>query len=163
MDFGTSRTAAFAVAAVALAACTPARPGPPGAADMGVRSFFGAQHLCSLGVSPPVEFDDVPAGTARYRLRFVNISVLVAPPRDFEVAAGGDAIAEGAIDGWRGPCPGEFQSFSYRLEAVAVAADGKPLAYGQTTLTAVSTTRLTDAPPGERPRMPERRPPRQSP
>jgi hypothetical protein len=159
MELGTIRAAAILAAAVALAACTPARPGPPGAAAMGVRSFFGAQHLCSLGVSPPVEFDGVPAGTARYRLRFLNVGVLVAPPRDFEIPAEGSAIPEGAFADWRGPCPGEFQTFTYRLEAVALDAGGRPLAYGQTSLVAMSTTRLTNAPPAERPRMPGRQSP----
>ena len=159
MELGTIRAAAVLMAACALAACTPVRPGPPGAAAMGVRSYLGAQHLCSLGVSPPLEFDGVPAGTARYRLRFVNVGVLVAPPRDFEIAAAADGIAEGALAGWRGPCPGEFQTFTYRVEAVALDANGSALAYGQTSVNAVSTTRLTNAAPSELPRMPGRQSP----
>ncbi len=159
MELGTIRAAAVLMAAAALSACAPVRPGPPGLTTMGVRSYFGVQHLCSLGVSPPVEFDGVPAGTARYRLRFVNIGVLVAPSRDFEIAAGPDGIAEGAFAAWRGPCPGEFQTFTYRIEAMALDANGAALAYGQTSVNAISTTRLTNAGPSKIPRMP----PRQSP
>jgi hypothetical protein len=156
MDFGTIRTAASAVAVLALlAGCAVVQPGPANVPKLGVRSFLDIRHLCSLGVSPPIELDDAPAA-ARYRVRMINTSVLYAPPADFEVVADGSSIAEGSLEGYRGPCPGEMQNFVYRLEVAAVDANGAILAYGYISLNATSTTRLMRVAPNLRPRMPRR-------
>jgi hypothetical protein len=156
MEFGTLRAALAALlAAGALAACGTLPAGPAGVPRMGVRTFLDIRHLCSLGVSPPIELDRAPAA-ARYRIRFVNVSVLYSPPADFEVAAEGPAVAEAALDGYSGPCPGEAQSSNYRVEVLAIDARGAALAYGQTTVNAISTTRLMRLAPDLRPRMPPR-------
>jgi hypothetical protein len=156
MEFGTIRAAIVAATALAtLAACGNVRPGPANVPQMGVRSFLDIRHMCSLGVSPPIEIDNAPAA-ARYRVRMVNTSVLYSPPANFEVVAAGPAIAEGGLDGYRGPCPGETQSFNYRLEVAALDANGVVAAYGYTTLSATSTTRLMRLAPDRRPQMPRR-------
>jgi hypothetical protein len=120
-----------------------------------VRSFLDIRHLCYLGVSPPIELDGAPYAAAVYRIRLVNEGVLYAPPADFEIKAEGSAIGEGALAGYRGPCPGEAQSFTYRIDVLALDRSGRPLAFGQTKVTAESTTRLMRLSPGRRPRMPE--------
>ncbi len=158
MDFGTLRTSAIAIAALGLlAACTystvPAAPA--GARTMSVRTFLDIRHMCSLGISPPIELDNAPAA-ARYRVRFVNTSVLYAPPTDFEVVAKGPSIAEDALEGYRGVCPGEAQSFVLRVEVLALDAQGRAAGYGYTTLSVSSTTRLMRLREDMRPRMPKR-------
>lgn len=155
------RPAAIAMAALTfLAACTNSTPGPAGLPQMAVRTFLDIRHLCSLGVSPPIELDKAPRA-ARYRIRFINTSVLYAPPSDFDVASEGPAIAEASLDGYRGACPGESQSFIFRIEVLALDAQGRSLAYGQTLVTANSTTRLMRLRQDLRPSMP--RPADQSP
>lgn len=153
MEFGTSCRLAVMVCATALAACTQVIPGPPGVRQMGVRSFLDIRHLCSLGVSPPIELDGAPQA-ARYRVRFINESVLYAPPTDYEVAAEGSGIAEGALEGYRGSCPGEAQSFTFRVDVMALDAAGNAVAFGQTRVVANSTTRLMRMNPALRPQMP---------
>lgn len=139
--------------AAAAGACAPVQPGPAGVPQMGVRSFLDIRHLCSLGVSPPFELDGAPAA-ARYRVRMVNVSVLYARPVDFEVPADGPTIAEGALPGYTGPCPGETQAFEFRFDVLALDNAGRPLAFGWTRLSASSTTRLMRQSPDSRPRMP---------
>jgi hypothetical protein len=157
MDFGTLRPAAIAMAALTfLVACTGTTvpPTPVGAQQMSVRSFFDIRHLCSLGISPPIELDNAPQA-ARYRIRFTNTSVLYAPPVDFEVAANGPAIAEDALPGYRGACPGEMQSFLFRLEVLALDAQNRAVGFGYTMMSAESTTRLMRLSIDRRPRMPQ--------
>ncbi len=162
MHLGTLRTALAAVLLLAVAGCTVAEPGPAGVRRMGVRSFLDIRHLCSLGVSPPIALDEGP-GTGRYRVRMTNMSVLYAPPTEFDVSVEGSEIPEGGLDGYRGICPGETQSFSIRIEVAALDAQGRTAAYGYTLVSASPTTRLMRLSPGQRPRMPERLPIRQSP
>jgi hypothetical protein len=156
MDFGTIRAAVVAATALTvLAACASERPGPANVPQMGVRSFLDIRHLCSLGVSPPIALDDAP-GPGSYRVRMTNISVLFAPAVDFDVVLAGSEIPEGALDGYRGICPGESQSFSIRIEVAALDAQGRTGAYGYTHVSATSTTRLMRLNPDERPRMPRK-------
>ncbi len=156
MDFGTIRAAAVAAIALSvLAACASERPGPANVPQMGVRSFLDIRHLCALGVSPPIALDEAP-GPGRYRVRMTNTSVIYAPPVDFDVRLAGGEIPEGALEGYRGICPGESQSFSIRIEVAALDAQGRTAAYGYTHVSATSTTRLMRLPPDERPRMPRK-------
>jgi hypothetical protein len=156
MDFGTIRTAASAVAVLALlVGCADVRPGPAGAPVMGVRSFLDIRHMCSLGVSPPIALDDAP-GPGRYKVRMTNTSVAYAPSADFDVVADGSEIPEGALQGYRGICPGETQNFSIRVEVVALDAQGRTAAYGYTHVSATSTTRLMRLGPNDRTTMPRR-------
>lgn len=150
-----------AMLAVAAAACAPVRPGPAGLPYMGVRTFFGADHVCSLGVSPPIELDRSPANAARYRVRYTNVSVLVSTPFEYEVPVTTPGrVPEGAFAAYRGPCMGETMSAQFRVEVLALDADGRSLAYGFTQAVARNPSFLTRGPASERPRMP--RPPEES-
>lgn len=137
-----------------LAGCAPYVPGPAGVPQMGVRTYFGIEHVCSLGVSPPILLDGAPAGVARYRVRFSNTSVLRAEASEFEVASGGASIAQGALDGYRGPCPGEQAGFTFRVEVLALDAAGAAVGYGFASALALNPARLTRGPLADRPRMP---------
>jgi hypothetical protein len=121
---------------------------------MGVRTFFGLEHLCALGVSPPILLDGAPGSAARYRVRVTNVSVLWAAAPEFETAAAGPAIAQGALQGYRGPCPGETVGFTLRVEVLALDAAGRAVAYGQTAATARNPSRIVRGPEDDRPRMP---------
>lgn len=138
-----------------LASCAPHVPGPAGVPQMGVRTYFGSEHVCSLGVSPPILLDGAPGSAARYRVRFTNTSVLWAVAQEFEVASTGREIAQGAIEGYRGPCPGEMAGFSFRVEVLAFDAAGQTLAYGSTSASALNPSRLIRGPEADRPRMPQ--------
>ncbi|MBL8832759.1 MAG: hypothetical protein JNL71_10255 [Rhodospirillales bacterium] len=157
MRLGTLRKALCAVLLLA-AGCATAVPGPAGVPRMGVRSFLDVRHMCALGVSPPIALDGA-AGPGRYRVRMTNTSVLYAPPSDYEVAVDGAEIPEGALEGYRGICPGETQLFSIRIEVAALDAQGRTTAYGTTNVNAYSTTRTLRLPPDQRPRMPARQSP----
>jgi hypothetical protein len=149
------RLGTFALgAALLLGACAPHMPGPAGVPAMGVRTFFGLESLCSLGVSPPIALDGAPGGAARYRVRLTNISVLWATPVQFETDATGPAIPAGALDGYRGPCPGETAGFSYRVEVLALDGAGRALAYGVTTAAVLNPSRFVRGPAADRPAMP---------
>lgn len=137
-----------------LAACAPHAPGPAGVPQMGVRTFFGVEHVCSLGVSPPIRLDGAPATAERYRVRFTNTSVLIAPAPEFEVAAAGGEIAQGALEGYRGPCPGEQAGFTFRVEVLALDRGGRAVGYGYASASALNPSRLTRGPDADRPRMP---------
>jgi hypothetical protein len=140
--------------AALLAACAPHVPGPPGVPQMGVRTYFGNEHVCYLGVSPLILLDGAPSNAARYRVRFTNTSVLRAAAPEFEVPSTGREIAQGALDGYRGPCPGENTSFTFRVEVLALDTAGRAVAYGFTNASALNPSRLVRGPESERPRMP---------
>lgn len=157
MHLGTLRTA-LATCLLLTAGCANVEPGPAGVPRLGVRTFLDVRHLCSLGVSPPIAIDGAP-GPGLYRVRLTNTSVLFGPPSDYDVMVEGDQIAEGALEGYRGICPGEMQIFSIRIEVAARDAQGRTTAYGYTTVNANSTTRILRMAPNERPRMPARQSP----
>ncbi|MCM0020723.1 MAG: hypothetical protein NBV67_12065 [Tagaea sp.] len=141
-------------AAAVLAACAPHVPGPAGVPQMGVRTYFGVEHLCSLGVSPPILIDGAPANAARYRVRFTNTSVLRAEAPQFEAPAGARGLEQGALDGYRGPCPGEQAGFNFRVEVLALDTGGRAVGYGNTTAVALNPSRFIRGPAADRPRMP---------
>ncbi len=152
------KTLILAGMSLLISACAPFQPGPSGLPGMGVRTFFGPDHVCSLGVSPPIELDRAPENAARYRVRFTNISVLIATSFEFEApAAVPGRIPEGADAQYRGPCAGETSASQYRVEVLALDADGRSLAYGYTIVVARNPGVMTRSPAAERPRMP--RPP----
>jgi hypothetical protein len=140
--------------AALLASCASRAPGPAGVPPMGVRTYLGVEHLCALGVSPPILLDRAPGSAARYRVRFTNVSVLWAAAPEFETPAAGPAIAQGALQGYRGPCPGETAGFTFRVEVLALDAAGRAVAYGQANVTAQNPSRIVRGPEGDRPRMP---------
>lgn len=157
MHFGTLRTMIAAILLLA-AGCAPVDPGPAGVHRMGVRTFLDVRHLCALGVSPPIELDGAP-GPGRYRVRMTNTSVLYASPTDYEVMLAGSEIPEGALEGYRGICPGETQVFNIRIEVAALDARSRTTAYGYMTVNAYSTTRILKSSQDQRPRMPVRQSP----
>jgi hypothetical protein len=128
-------------AASILAGCANESGPYPNLPPLGLRTAFTSKNLCGLGVSPEVRLGGVPAATASYRLRLTNISVLRATRWEATIKAEGPVIAEGAIADFVAPCPGELQTFNYRLEIMALAGDGQPLAYGWGFPSARSLTR----------------------
>jgi len=155
------KTLILAGTALLMSACAPFQPGPAGVPVMAVRTFFGPDHVCSLGVSPPIELDRSPANAARYRVRYTNVSVLISPTFEYEVAADTPGrIAEGAYADYRGPCVGETSSSQYRVEVLALDANGRSLAYGYAIAVARNPGTMTRGPVSERPRMP--RPPEET-
>jgi hypothetical protein len=131
-----------AVALLALAACAPASPLFPELPRLQVSTGFGIQNLCGLGVSPAIAVKDAPAGTTRYRVRMTNTSVVLQTPWQETLPAGPTGIAEGAAPSYPPPCMGTYQQYAYRFEVMALDASDRPLAYGQTSATAVTLDRL---------------------
>lgn len=116
-----------------LAACANDRGPHPNLPPLGIQAEFTSRNLCGLGVSPEVRLGGVPAGTAVYRWRMTNVSVLFAPSWQVDVPANGPLIPEGAVPDFPTPCPGELdqpRSTSFRFEVMALAENGQPLAYG---------------------------------
>jgi hypothetical protein len=131
-----------AVALLALAACAPTPPLFPELPRLQVSTGFGIQNLCGPGVSPAITVKDAPAGTTRYRVRMTNTSVLVQTAWQDTLPASPTGIAEAAAASYPPPCMGTYQQYAYRFEVMALDADDRPLAYGQTTATAVALDRL---------------------
>jgi hypothetical protein len=132
------RLAPIATLAISVlaSACAGDRGPHPELPFMAVSSAFRVANLCSLGVSPEIRLVGVPQGTALYRLMVTNVSVLRATRQRVEVAAAGPTIPEGALTEFELPCPSELQTMNYRFEVMAIAADGRPLAYGWNFITA---------------------------
>jgi hypothetical protein len=155
------KTLILAGTALLMSACAPFYPGPEGVPRMGVRTFFGPDHVCSLGISPPIELDRSPANAALYRVRYTKVSVLIAPSFEYETtAATPGRIAEGSYAEYRGPCVGETSTSQYRVEVLALDANGRSLAYGFLVVAARNPGVMTRGPVSERPRMP--RPPEET-
>jgi hypothetical protein len=111
-----------------------------------VNSIMTADNLCSLGVSPAIEIARAPSATARYRVRFQNVGVLFSEAQNFEIDATTRSVPQGALEAYRGVCPGERQRFEIRIEVLAVDAQGRALAYGSTNRSVTSTTSMLRAP-----------------
>jgi hypothetical protein len=142
MDMTIRPLLTAAAALLALASCAPATPPYPELPRLGVATGFGIGNLCGLGVSPAIAITNPPAGTARYRVRMTNTSVLVQTPWQETIPASKDGVAEGAAASYPAPCMGTFQQYQYRFDVMALDANDRPLAYGQTTTTAVALDRL---------------------
>ncbi len=133
---GGNHIALGILGAMALVACAPARGPHADVPALDLRVRFTLANLCNGGMSPPIGVDRAPAATSGYVVRVTNVSVLVARPQEWTIPAGQDPsrIAYGALQGYSGPCPGEFQRYSYRVEVLALDAAGLKLAYGMRTL-----------------------------
>lgn len=129
-------------AMLALAACAPTPPRFPELPRLEVSTGFGLKNLCGLGVSPPISISGAPQGTARYRVKMTNTSVLVQDAWEDTLPATPAGVAEGAAASYPPPCMGTFQQYAYRFEIMALDAGNRPLAYGQTTASAVSLDRI---------------------
>ena len=144
-----------------LAGCANDRGPHPELPRVGVSSGFTSLNLCSNGVSPAIYLTSPPAGTATYRLKMTMANALVAPSWQFDVpasaattAASGSfgpnartraTITQGAIADFPAPCPPERQVYVYRVEVLALAADGRSLGYGWGFASAQSLARQLSA------------------
>lgn len=159
----TPFAAAAIVAMAILAGCASDRGPHPDLPPLGARFEFLSKNLCSEGISPEIRLGGIPADAASYRLQISNISVVAAPRWEATVVkAETPVIPAGAIANFDAPCPGEQQSFLYRLEVMAIARDGRPLAYGWQFGTARSLTRQIEQEQAELKRRPSERPNRTS-
>jgi hypothetical protein len=140
----------IAVAALAMLASGCASPAPPFSElpRLGVSTQITSRNLCGLGVSPAISIAAAPPATAQYRVRLTNLDVLFQQPWQTTAAATGAGFAEGALADYEPPCIGDMQISAFypyqthRLEVLALDAQSRPLAYGQTTflVQSVSTT-----------------------
>jgi|GEM_PF-1983582 hypothetical protein len=130
------RIAGLVLGAVALAACAPARGPHADVASLDLRVRFALANLCNGGMSPPIGVDRAPANAGSYVVRITNVTVLLPRPQEWTIPVGVDParIPYGALKEYAGPCPGEFQRSSYRVEVLALDKDGRRLAYGARTL-----------------------------
>ncbi|MFO0292807.1 MAG: hypothetical protein ACK51F_05660 [Rhodospirillales bacterium] len=131
---GGTRIAAALAVALAMGGCAQTRmaDGAPVRLDVGVA--FELENVCRGSQSPAIAVTGLPAQTRRMAIRISNIGVLRQVPRDWIVdapAAGAPArVPAGGLDGYEGPCPGDLQRPIYRVEVMALAADGAALAHG---------------------------------
>lgn len=143
------RSKGFLVAVLALlaaaAGCAPNVPDQAGLPVLGVRTAFGPQNLCGLGISPAIGLANVPRGVARFDVRMTNLDVLFQTPWQASVPATGNEIRQGAATPFPAPCPGEQQLFTMRFEVLARDANGRALAYGNTVVAAQSAERTIRA------------------
>lgn len=137
---GAVLTAAFAL--LALAACAPTPPLFPELPRLIVSTGFALQNLCNDGVSPAIKVAGAPRGTTRYRVKMTNVSVVLQTAWQDTLPATPSGIAEGAAPSYPPPCMGTYQQYAYRFEVMALDTTGRPLAYGATTVSAVSLDRL---------------------
>lgn len=134
------RRAAQAAALLALAACASPPPPFPDLPRLSVATQITSRNMCGLGVSPAIAIGKAPAATARYRFRMTNTDVLLQTPWQTTVPAAANGYGEGALADYDGPCIGELRLYAtapyfvYRFEVLALDAQDRPLAYGQTTL-----------------------------
>lgn len=133
------RPASVCVLLAGAAACASPPPPFPELPRLSVSTQLGSRHLCGTGVSPPITIVNAPAATAQYRLRMTNMDVLFQDAWQTTVAADSKAgFAEGAIADYTAPCVGELRFYAFypyqqhRLEVLALDAQSRPLAYGQT-------------------------------
>lgn len=123
--------AALATALLLAAGCAPTAQDTLPRIDVGVG--FDLENLCAGSQSPAIALAGLPTATERVAVRFSNIGVLIQRPRDWTVPAPSVAptrIPAGALPGYDGPCPGDAQRTIYRVEVLALAADGRALGHG---------------------------------
>ena len=130
--------------ALSLVACAPMRTGYSDLPRLRVAVRLGLENLCAGSQSPPIALQNVPAGTARYRFRMSNMSVLMQTPSEWTIPVPDEPslIPIGALAGYSGPCPGEFQRFNYRMEVLALDAQGRPSGFGAANMQVASVNRM---------------------
>jgi hypothetical protein len=134
----------------ALAGCATPPPPFPDLPRLGVATTFGSKNLCGLGVSPPININNAPPATTQYRLRLTNTDVLYQQPWQTTATAVPGGFTEGALADYEAPCVGDLRVYSfyryqtYRLEVLALDAQNRPLAYGQTTVLVQSVNATLD-------------------
>jgi hypothetical protein len=126
------RIAGWMLGAVALAACAPVRGPHADIPSLDLRVRFALANLCNGGMSPPIGLDRAPPGATSYVVRITNVSVLIARPQEWTIPVGPDParIPFGVLKDYAGPCPGDLQRLSYRVEVLALDPQGRRVAYG---------------------------------
>jgi hypothetical protein len=124
-----------------ISGCANDRGPHPELPRMGVYSGFTSRNLCGLGVSPEFRFVSAPPDATTYRIKMTNVSALAGSSYEFTVPVSAAdtrnkqmVIPEATIPDFPAPCvPDDIilrQYFNYRIEVLALASDGRPLAYG---------------------------------
>ena len=146
--------------AALTAGCANDRGPHPDLPRIGLGAAFTSRNMCGLGVSPAIRVISPPGNAAQYRLKMTMVNALVAPSWEFDIPVRPDTVVdstprgatfreqtirEGAIANFEAPCAPERQVYSYRLEAMAMGPDGRPLAYGWGFVSAQSLTRQLNA------------------
>jgi hypothetical protein len=111
--------------------------------QLGVGAHLRLENLCAGGKSPAIAITRLPPGAARYKIKLTNMSVLWQQPREWTIPLPAEPtqIPAGALRDYAGPCPGEFQRFTYRLETVALSDAGNELAHGAAFIVVESVNR----------------------
>jgi hypothetical protein len=131
---------AAAMLLTGLAACAPPEPAFPELPRLNVATRITTKNMCSYGISPEITVRNTPQGTERYTLRMTNIDVLFGEPWQITAPAQRGGFAEGSIPEFPAPCLGALQAnlqrpyHLYRFEVLALDEQGRPLAYGQSTV-----------------------------
>jgi hypothetical protein len=139
-----------AALAALVAGCASPPPPFPELPRLDVSTHMTSRNLCGLGVSPAINIANAPPATARYRLRLTNTSVLFQSPWQTTADAVPGGFAEGALADYQAPCVGDLQVnslyryHSYRLEALALDAQNRALAYGAATFPVQSVAATLD-------------------
>lgn len=158
-----SRSAGFAVVLASMAlvtGCANDRGPYPTLPPIGARFEFLSKNLCEDGRSPEIRLGGVPAGTAAYRLRITNTSIVAKQRWEGTVKAESPLIPEGAMADFDAPCLEDQQVLTYRLEVMALAGDNRPIGYGWAFANARSLPRQIQQEQSELKRRPSERPDR---
>jgi hypothetical protein len=129
------------IAPLALMGCSAPKQPFPGLPRLSVSTQFRTENLCDLGVSPRIVLSQVPDGTAKYMVQITDTYVVLQNSwREVVPLMSKTEIPEGAAKTYVGPCIGDNSRFApiapygylHRVEVLAEAKDGRPLAYGAT-------------------------------
>lgn len=109
-----------------------------------VSTRIALANMCAGSQSPPIGLANVPPGTARFRVRLSNLSVLRQQPVEWTIPVSEERtlIPIGALAGYVGPCPGDTQAFTYRFEVLALGAGDRPAGYGMARIRVSSVNAL---------------------
>lgn len=138
-----SSLAALGLLAI-MAACAPPRGLYDDLPPLRLATRIGIANMCTGSQSPAIRLGNLPAGSAQMRIRMSNLSVLRQTPAEWTIAApeSPNLLPIGALPGYIGPCPGDLQSFRYRIEILALGANGQPAAYGDVVVRVMSVNEL---------------------
>jgi hypothetical protein len=124
--------------ALAVVSCAPMERPYADLPRLSLQTRFTPNNYCTGSESPPLLLSPMPRGATQATIRMSNVSVLRQQPQEWNVTFGSgiQRIPEGALKGYVGPCLGETQRFTYRIEFLARNTSGEPLAYGTTSVRA---------------------------
>lgn len=139
---------ATSLAAFLALASVPGCASPRGVYDdlprLRMATRIALANMCTGSQSPAIRLANLPAGSAQLRIRMSNLSVLRQTPTEWTIAAPAppELLPIGALPGYVGPCPGELQKFTYRIEILALGASGQPVGFGETAVRVTSVNEL---------------------